>query len=57
MLWLIAVPTVLLLISTITFFTIRSPRADSEIEDSVSVIVPLRNEAENVSGLVQSLLS
>lgn len=57
MLWLIAVPTVLLLISTINFFTIRSPRADSEIEDSVSVIVPLRNEAENISGLVQSLLS
>lgn len=57
MLWLIAVPTVLLLISTLNFFTIRSPRADSEIEDSVSVIVPLRNEAENVSELVQSLLS
>jgi len=57
MLWLIALPTVLLLISTINFFTIRSPRTDSEIEDSVSVIVPLRNEAENVSGLIQSLLS
>lgn len=57
MLWLIALPTVLLLISIINFFTIRSPRADSEIVDSVSVIVPLRNEAENVSGLVQSLLS
>ena len=57
MLWLIALPTVLLLISIINFFTIRSPRADSEIESSVSVIVPLRNEAENVSGLVQSLLA
>lgn len=57
MLWLIVLPTVLLLISTLNFFTIRSPRAVSEIVDSVSVIVPLRNEAENVSGLVQSLLS
>ena len=57
MLWLIALPTVLLLISIINFFTIRSPCAVSEIVDSVSIIVPLRNEAENVSGLVQSLLS
>lgn len=57
MFWLIALPTVLLLISIINFFTIRSPRAVSEIVDSVSIIVPLRNEAENVSGLVPSLLS
>lgn len=57
MLWLIALPTVLFLISTINFFTIRSPRAVSEIVDSVSVIVPLRNEAKNVSKLVQSLHS
>ena len=57
MLWLIALPTALFLISTINFFTIRSPRAVSEIVDSVSVIVPLRNEAKNVSELVQSLHS
>ena len=57
MLWLIALPTVLLLISISNFFTIRTPRADSEIKASVSVIVPLRNEAENVTELVQSLLA
>ncbi|CAB4662037.1 unannotated protein [freshwater metagenome] len=57
MLWLIVLSTVLFLISIINFFTIRSTRADGEIESSVSVIVPLRNEAENISGLVQSLLS
>ena len=42
-------------ISVINFFTIKRPRKSTEIEDFISVIVPLRNEAHNINGLLQSL--
>ena len=58
MLWPIVLPTfVVFTISILNFFTILRPNHTSEITEFVSVIVPLRNEAENISGLVNSLLS
>jgi cellulose synthase/poly-beta-1,6-N-acetylglucosamine synthase-like glycosyltransferase len=58
MLWPIVLPTfAVFIISIINFFTIRTPNLSSEVTEFVSVIVPLRNEAENISGLVNSLLS
>jgi cellulose synthase/poly-beta-1,6-N-acetylglucosamine synthase-like glycosyltransferase len=58
MLWLIVVSTfVLFIISIINFFTIRRPHKTGVVTEFVSVIVPLRNEADNIPGLVNSLLS
>ena len=57
MLWFTALSIFLLLISIINFFSIRRPNKESEINEKVSVIVALRNEAENVVDLVQSLLA
>lgn len=58
MLWIIVLPTfVAFFLSLINFITIRKPLADSEISDFVSVIVPLRNEANNVIGLIENLRS
>jgi glycosyltransferase involved in cell wall biosynthesis len=58
MLWPIVLPAfVVFIFSIINFFTILRPNLTSEITEFVSVIVPLRNEAENISGLVSSLLS
>ncbi len=54
----IVLPTlVVFIISLINFFTILRPNLASEIAEFVSIIVPLRNEAENIPGLVSSLLS
>ncbi|MBF8252026.1 MAG: glycosyltransferase [Actinobacteria bacterium] len=56
--WLIVLPTfIALFLSLINFITIRKPLADSEISDFVSVIVPLRNEANNVIELIENLRS
>ena len=56
--WIIVLPAfVALFLSLINFITIRKPLADSEISDFVSVIVPLRNEANNVIGLIENLRS
>ncbi len=58
MLWPIVLPTfAVFIITIINFFTIRRPLWTGEVTEFVSVIVPLRNEAENISGLVSSLLS
>lgn len=58
MLWPIVLPTfVLFIFSIINFFTILRPNLTSEITEFVSVVVPLRNEAENIPGLINSLLS
>ena len=35
-------------ISLINFLTIRIPKRDEEIKKAVTVLVPMRNEAENV---------
>jgi cellulose synthase/poly-beta-1,6-N-acetylglucosamine synthase-like glycosyltransferase len=48
-------PLLLLTIAAINFFQIRTPKASSELLDSVGVVVPMRNEAENVEGIVATL--
>ena len=56
--WIIVLPTfVAFFLSLINFITIREPLAKSEISDFVSVIVPLRNEANNVIELIENLRS
>ncbi len=56
--WLIVILTfIAFFLSLINFITIRKPLANSEIFDFVSVIVPLRNEANNVIGLIENLRS
>ena len=52
----IVIPTfILFLISVTNFFALKKPANDSIISDTVSVIVPLRNEAYNVDALIASL--
>ena len=54
--FLIAIPSgLILLITVFNFFTIRSPWQMSQINERISVIVPLRNEALNVGELVSCL--
>ncbi len=48
-------PLILLTIAAVNFFQIRTPKATSELLDSVAVVVPMRNEAENVEGIVATL--
>jgi cellulose synthase/poly-beta-1,6-N-acetylglucosamine synthase-like glycosyltransferase len=48
-------PLILLTITAINFFQIRTPRSTSELQVSVGVVVPMRNEAENVEGVVATL--
>ena len=48
-------PLILLTIAAVNFVQIRTPKGTSELLESVGVIVPLRNEAENVEGLVATL--
>ena len=48
-------PLILLTIAAINFFQIRTPKASSKLLDSVGVVVPMRNEAENVEGIVATL--
>ena len=55
MFWIILLPALLLLISIINFFSIRQPRTHGQVEEFVSVIVPLRNEAAHVVDLVRTL--
>ena len=49
------IPLILLTIAAVNFFQIRTPKAMSELQDSVGVMVPMRNEAENVEGIVATL--
>ncbi len=48
-------PLILLTIAAVNFFQIRTPKASSELLDSVGVVVPMRHEAENVEGIVATL--
>jgi cellulose synthase/poly-beta-1,6-N-acetylglucosamine synthase-like glycosyltransferase len=48
-------PLALLMIAALNFLQIRTPKTSSDLQDSVDVVVPMRNEAENVEGLVASL--
>jgi glycosyltransferase involved in cell wall biosynthesis len=45
----------ILAISAINFFTIRLPRNDESISGSVTVIAPMRNEADNVHEFISAL--
>ena len=48
-------PLILLTIAGVNFFQIRTPRTTSALQVSVGVVVPMRNEAENVEGVVATL--
>jgi cellulose synthase/poly-beta-1,6-N-acetylglucosamine synthase-like glycosyltransferase len=48
-------PLILLTIAAVNFVQIRTPRTTSQLVDSVGVVVPMRNEAENVEGIVTTL--
>jgi cellulose synthase/poly-beta-1,6-N-acetylglucosamine synthase-like glycosyltransferase len=49
------IPLILLTIAAFNFVQIRTPRAISELKDSVGVVVPMRNEAENIEGIFTTL--
>ena len=54
--YLLTIPSSLILfISLINFLTIRNPNKATQIQESISVVVPLRNEATNVAELIDSL--
>jgi hypothetical protein len=55
MILFLLLPLILLTIAAVNFFQIRTPRTTSELQDSVGVVVPMRNEAENVEGIVATL--
>ena len=48
-------PLILLTIAAVNFVQIRTPNRSSELAGTVGVLVPMRNEAENVEGLVATL--
>ena len=48
-------PLILLTIAAVNFVQIRTPKRTSELTQSIGVIVPMRNEAENVEGVVATL--
>ena len=48
-------PLILLTIATVNFVQIRTPKRTSELAVTVGVIVPMRNEADNVEGLIATL--
>ena len=49
------IPLILLTIAAVNFVQIRTPKRTSELTQTVGVIVPMRNEAENVEGLLATL--
>lgn len=48
-------PLILLTIAAVNFLQIRTPKASSELKGTVGVVVPMRNEAENIEGIVATL--
>jgi cellulose synthase/poly-beta-1,6-N-acetylglucosamine synthase-like glycosyltransferase len=48
-------PLILLTIAAVNFVQIRTPMRTSELTETVGVLVPMRNEAENVEGIVATL--
>lgn len=52
---LLVVPLILLFISLVNFILLRSPDRASQISEGIAVVVPLRNESENVKGLIATL--
>ena len=49
------IPLILLTIAAVNFLQIRTPKKSSEQPKTIGVIVPMRNEAVNVEGLVATL--
>ncbi len=49
------IPLILLTIAAVNFVQIHTPKRTSELVETVGVIVPMRNEAENVEGLLATL--
>ena len=47
--------TLLLSITAVNFFTIRRPKLAPQIDTPITVLVPVRNEAENITALIDSL--
>jgi glycosyltransferase involved in cell wall biosynthesis len=45
----------LLAISIVNFFTMRTPAGTQTINEAITVLLPVRNEADNIEGCVQSL--
>ena len=45
----------LFLITSMNFFTIRGPKRVEQITSPITVLIPVRNEAENIAELVTSL--
>jgi cellulose synthase/poly-beta-1,6-N-acetylglucosamine synthase-like glycosyltransferase len=48
-------PLILLTIAAVNFVQIRTPKHTSELTQTVGVIVPMRNEADNIESLVATL--
>ena len=48
-------PLILLTITAVNFVQIRTPKSASELVDSVGVVIPMRNEEENVEGIIATL--
>lgn len=55
MILIFLLPVILLAIATLNFLQIRTPKATSELLGTVGVVVPMRNEAENIEGIVATL--
>jgi cellulose synthase/poly-beta-1,6-N-acetylglucosamine synthase-like glycosyltransferase len=45
----------LLFITAVNFFSIRQPRSIPQIDTPITVLIPVRNEAENITALIDSL--
>jgi cellulose synthase/poly-beta-1,6-N-acetylglucosamine synthase-like glycosyltransferase len=54
---LLTLSILIFIISLINFVTIRIPKSDEEIKKSVTVLAPMRNEAENVPEFISALSS
>lgn len=54
---LLLIPVLLAFHSTLNIFLLRRPNEVHHFSGSVAVLVPLRNEAENIGGLIASLKS
>jgi glycosyltransferase involved in cell wall biosynthesis len=52
---LLTLSALLLLITAVNFFTIRRPKSTPQVNTPVTVLIPVRNEAENVTELIACL--
>ena len=52
---LLSFSIVIFAISLINFLTIRIPKRDEEVKKAVTVLAPMRNEAENVPEFISAL--